>query len=543
MRAHPVGASLATTIMVAAVVVTLAFSLVSLCLSHLQVTTRWSNACQARNLAESLLSVAAARVVEDPDFRETIRLNPATGGQATLTFDTDVAEDEGLPWSLNNLSRESSAPGWNGLVVPGSAAHLVARAVYRGVERKMEAIVAVPAYPYVLATAGPFRSEGGLTVGSLTDPEDLQPDLDPSQLHKGRLASNSRSDQAFVLGAGTHIVGDVSAVGGVVLDPRGKVDGEVTSRGEAVPIPRIPLEDYDPAQSGKPGLQTLTDAAPAALSLEGYCRRSGSLHVRGPLTLKGALVFVEGDLTVDGGIQGKGCLVVQGKTRLGGGSQLASDNVAALLSRGDVTLEGGGSFFQGLVYTEGNVTARDVTLLGTLIANAPEGSTEEPTVTLSNSTVVNSPRTSKVVVPLCDDRPNLFFTPHDGWWEHDDRWDGHRDGDWRSHWDWSRTVALVARVNPDGTYFVHDPKLASVAEKLTMQEAVNHIEALLESHYSWRVHAEERERIWRKLQRLKPAAATAARPSAPAEPQVLTVDPNRFLGLKQKARIVLWRPL
>jgi len=543
MRARAAGASLATTLMVAAVVITLAFSLISLCLSHLQVTTRWSNAYQARNLAESLLALAAARVVDEPGFQDTLRLTPAAGGEAVLTFDTETAQAESIPCSTNNLERESSAPGWGGQIVPGSAAHLVARAVYRGVERRMEAIVAVPAYPYVLASAGPFRSEGGLTVGSLTDPEDLQASLDPDDLHKGRLASNSRSDEAFQLGPGTRIVGDVSAVGGVRLHPDGKVDGRVTSHGEAVAIPRIPLEDFDPQRSGKPGLQTLNDVTTSSLSLEGYCRRQGSLHVNGPLVLKGAVLYVSGDLTVEGGIQGKGCLVVEGRTTLGGGSALASDNVAALISRGDVTLEGGGSFFQGLVYTEGNLTARDVTLLGTLIANSPEGSTEEPVVTLSNSTVVNAPRTAKVVVPLQDDRPNMFFWPNDGWWEEHDDDDHHHADRWDNNWrySWARPVSMVARANGDGTYFVHDPKLASVAEKLTLTEAVNHIEALLESHYHWRVHAEQRDRIWRKLQRLTPAAPAQAAAEAPQ--QVLTVDPNRFLGLKDKARIVLWRPL
>ncbi len=521
--------------MVSAVVVTLAFSLISLCLSHLQITTRWSNSFQARNLAESLLSLAAAKVVDDPNFRETLRLAPSAGGEAVLTFDTETARTEGLPCSTNNLNRESSTPGWDGQVVPGSAAHLVARAVYRGVERKVEAVVAVPAYPYVLATAGPFRSDGGLTVGSLTDPGELAGELDLKRLQKGRLASNSRSAEAFRLGPGTHIVGDVTAVGSVRLDPLGKVDGQVTNNAEAVAIPRIPLDGYDPELSGKPGVQSLAEATTGSLSLEGYCKRSGSLHVKGPLRLKGAVLYVAGDLVVDGGIQGKGCLVVEGSTTLGGGSQLASDNVAALLSRGDVTLKGGGSFFQGLVYTEGNLTAQDVTLLGTLIANSPEGSQVEPAVTLCNSTVVSSPSTAKVVVPLQDTRPNMFFAPYDGWWWDDD---DHRYERGRSN---ARAVKLVVKVNADGTYFVHDPNLANVAEKLTLAEAVNHIEALLESHYSWRVHASERDRIWRRLQRLTPAPPRPAEESAQA--QVLTVDPNRFLGLKDKARIVLWRPL
>ncbi|MBI3923933.1 MAG: hypothetical protein HY319_00150, partial [Armatimonadetes bacterium] len=74
------------------------------------------------------------------------------------------------------------------------------------------------------------------------------------------------------------------------------------------------------------------------------------------LSLEGASLYVEGDLVIKGGVHGRGAVFVTGKTVIEGGSELASRNLAAVLSRGDVRVLGNGqdgSFFNGLVYSKG----------------------------------------------------------------------------------------------------------------------------------------------------------------------------------------------
>jgi hypothetical protein len=184
------------------------------------------------------------------------------------------------------------------------------------------------------------------------------------------------------------VAGDVQAVGNIQLAPGDdcQVGGEV--RGGALPVslPQVNLQALDPAGPGCVDLP----ASMTSQTLSGRGRASGSLLVNGDLELDAALLFVAGDLRVRGGVKGKGAIVVLGTTTIENGCSLDAGHRLALLSRGDVTLTGGGaqgSFFQGLVYTEGRLTANQLTLVGSVLAqgNGPVGLTESNVVTLGDT--------------------------------------------------------------------------------------------------------------------------------------------------------------
>ena len=110
-----------------------------------------------------------------------------------------------------------------------------------------------------------------------------------------------------------------------------------------------PLPEFDVQQLMTPHL---SDPAPAGLSggTLGTSLISDSRCVHGNLAINGDLVFgnngslyVDGDLTLNGGVIGEGAIYCNGKVTIqGGSSSLITNqgNGAALFARGDVTLQG-----------------------------------------------------------------------------------------------------------------------------------------------------------------------------------------------------------
>jgi hypothetical protein len=104
----------------------------------------------------------------------------------------------------------------------------------------------------------------------------------------------------------------------------------------------------------------------------------GDLAVLGTLTLNSAILYVEGDLVVTGGVQGVGAIVSEGKVAISGLTSLASNQVTAILAADDVTLNGVGiasSVFRGMIYTEGSFTADTLTIIGNFVSRRPTTAT------------------------------------------------------------------------------------------------------------------------------------------------------------------------
>lgn len=389
--------------------VALSFTLVSLHLFHLNAGTRYSNAQRARNLAESALNRATWMVIQNPDLgTASSSLDPnvrvqhqggPSGSYGLVCFDPAQATAQGVGHSLNNLENDASAAGWDQRVVPGQAVHLVGRGHCGGVDVHLEAIIHVPRYPYALSSSGPIASPGGLLVGSVANAGDAAGGVDqipPDKLLPGHLATNgldAGGTAALALqGPDILITGDARAVGSVDRDANVEIRGAVRPFDDPVPLPDIDVASYDP--TGRPGLQNLT-AAPALL--QGRARWQGTAQVNGDLVLQDALLYVDGDLTVTGGIRGKGAVVVTGTTSILSGSALDSSNAVALVSGDTLTVNGnqrGSSYFQGILYTEGDLIANDITLMGAVIGNSsgPQGSR----LSLRNADIIQVPELTAI---------------------------------------------------------------------------------------------------------------------------------------------------
>jgi len=380
--------------LVIALLVTLVFTLASLSVSQLTMVSSLSSREEAENAAQAVISLAVERLQKDVAFGSSASNNTlnvtVNGAEGWLTFDQATAADRGLPWSSNNLAGVGSRKGWGGGTVAAGSVRLLAVGTARGARERLEAVVRVPALP-TLAAGGPVNASGGVTIASVASLEQIGPLLrrEPgTESLPADLLSNSNADPAITLGAGTRVAGDVQAVGNIQLASAEDclVEGEV--RGGALPVslPQVNLQALDPAGPG------CVDLPPSMTSqtLSGRARSSGSLLVNGDLELDAALLFIAGDLRVRGGVKGKGALVVLGATTIENGCALDAGHRLALLSRGDVTLTGGGaqgSFFQGLVYTEGRLTANQLTVVGSVLAqgNGPVGLTDSNVVTLGET--------------------------------------------------------------------------------------------------------------------------------------------------------------
>lgn len=384
--------------MVALLVFSLGIALAALSISHLQLDHRRQHAQAAHNQAASAIHKAMARVLADESYGT--RGEALNDDLSRITF----ASDEPV-YSTNNLESRGATTGWGGRVIPRQGLHLVSEASSRGVERTVEALYVVPPFPYAVASSSPVSTVGAVTVGGVEAAADLArlEDL----ILPADLVSNSAAEPAVRWGPGAEIRGDLLAVGPIDVRPGSVVEGRVRNGIAPVSVPRMSLDHYDPIDSESTVRLGPQSALPEHLT--GLFRRSGSVQHAGPLLLDNGVLFVDGDLSIAldsrgrGGLHGVGAVISTGRVSIHGGSQFSEHNGVALLAREGVWLHGGGresSFFQGLIYTEGPLEAADITLLGSLIVRAPE----ESPVVLREARAIHLPELTTIEVP----EPLLF---------------------------------------------------------------------------------------------------------------------------------------
>jgi hypothetical protein len=142
-----------------------------------------------------------------------------------------------------------------------------------------------------------------------------------------------------------------------------------------------------------------------APSFEGFVKSPGNLQVSEGLVLDNSVLYVDGDLDVSGGIQGSGALFVTGQTHISGASQLSTDNSVAVMTQGNVTMDGDSaatSHFQGMVYSEGDFKASHIDLLGVFIQNNPDRKVE-----IDDSRMISMPELSQMQVRVNSPSPPL----------------------------------------------------------------------------------------------------------------------------------------
>ncbi len=386
MKHNKRGSGLATVLLVTAIATTLAFTTVGLSFHHLSATTRMGNGYYAKNLAEAALAKAIDKIMTDQDYGRTvtadttIRINfpdaPA-GSYGLLTFDSAEAQNYNnsqpgarLPGCFNNLLSDTPrlAPEAN---VPGHAVFLSAVGVCKGSTRRIDTVVYVPKFPWALAASGSIRSTGDIFLASVRKGGDPNVDAD---LLPASLATNSAIGDKAVEFAGTNITikGDLQSHSGAKLG-NALILGEKRLNAATITLPSLNIADYD--TKNKNGVSNLADIQTSA-PVKGFAHRSGDLLCADSLVLDGAVLYVDGNLNVSGGIKGTGAVIVKGKTTVAGTSSFVGDNKLALLSEGDVAITGTSdnpSHFNGLLYSEGNLSASHTNLVGTVIANDKTG--------------------------------------------------------------------------------------------------------------------------------------------------------------------------
>lgn len=343
----------------------------------------------AQRLAESVVHLAAARIMENPALAPTdlpdleMTLAAFPGGTGKLALEKSRADALGLKLSVNNLLGRVRQAGWGGTVVEPETASLVGTGNFAGKTCQVEVVLHVPAFPYVVASSVPLASNDGLGVFGIASPTALQngfSQIPADQITPGHLATNAEDPSSSVRalelkGSGTHVEGDAQAHGQVRLTDGAAVNGEVKNNSDVVDLPKIDVHQFDPI--GKEGLSELSSANLGATTLSGFQRRSGNLNVSGGLKLSGGVLYVDGDLTVTGGVTGKGAIIATGKVTVQGGAALDGDNQTAILAQGDLTLAGTPSSsaeFRGLIYTQGNLDSRYTNIAGAVVVNNPDSS-------------------------------------------------------------------------------------------------------------------------------------------------------------------------
>ncbi len=377
---RPCGVSLGGTVLAISVLAVVAFSLSSLVITHLRMSSRQRGAEQASNAARSAISAAISKIMESPEFGQSrsaeqeIRLQmPDAVG--LLTFNEADAREESMPYSTNNLDGREDVPGAEGALVPASTVYLTAVGRSNGVERYVDAVLRVPPFPWAIASGGRIETRNGVLVASL--PEGVwPPPTDESLMLPADLVANGSGSQAITLGDGSRILGDVETVGAVYISSPDKVvvKGEVRNGSAPVEIPTLNPDDFDPAGNGTDHF-TLNDGNVGEIS--GTARASRSLDFAGPLKLDNAQLFVDGDLTLRGGVRGAGAIIATGDVRVIGGAQVETPTELAIISGGKVQLAGTGaerSRIRGIFYAEDGLEASEMTLVGSLLTgNASTG--------------------------------------------------------------------------------------------------------------------------------------------------------------------------
>ena len=375
------GASLVNTLMVSTLLAGLAFTTATLTISQLAVNSRLENSKIARDLAESAASKCLAQVMANPDWAgdTEVKLDCAPGGWGRTSFSKSTAGGWSIPPSTNNLSGLTSLTSQADAKrsLPPTSVEVYSVGSYRGATSKVCQVIAIPPYRYAMASTGTIRSSGGLTVASVDDPAVLTNGFDSvldEQLQAGHLAGNHVGPQSVVLestpGQPVLIKGGVDSAGGVSLLGGAKVLGSVRQNGQPVPLPSIDVKDYDPRDRS----DVVKTELPVQehFRIEKPTRQKGDLKINSGLELSKGYLYVEGNLDIYGGIKGKGAIFATGDVKIHGVSTYGANDQEAIVAKGDVGIDGtdrNHSIFQGVVYTEGNFNAKDVTLVGSLVGN------------------------------------------------------------------------------------------------------------------------------------------------------------------------------
>ncbi len=408
---RPRGVALGTVMICLVALSLILFTATSAGISQLRLAEASTRQEHARNLAEAALSRAIAemartdfafgRIVTDrievtvdglPDAVGTVTFNPGEPGFAQ-------------GYSLRNLDSDENKPGAKNHSVPGRTVHLVARGKVGNSEQWMECLYYRPPFPDGLAATGPVDAKGLFLTGVREDtayqggdPGSIPPEqFRPANLFSNSTAGFSPGEPAVKIGPACDIRGSVGAVGSVAVDPDAAVRDEVLPGSEARAVPNMDLPAL--ANEIRQNAVDVVGGGAVVLDENWYAKSDGPLTVSS-LDLNGTALAVNGSLTVNGPVTGSGIIIVNGDVNITDGrSEVTTTEQVAIGCTGDFNLSANspeGNYFQGIVYSEGDLDAHDITVFGAMIVNGK--SPARGSAKLDNVRFIQSPGSVQVAL-------------------------------------------------------------------------------------------------------------------------------------------------
>jgi cytoskeletal protein CcmA (bactofilin family) len=399
------GMALGTVLVVATLMALAAFILAGVTSLTLNRAQRQVASLDALDLAEAAIARTISQLHANNKFglnNEEVPVQPVPGDNTRL----GLVSFANVPiYSTNNYNNSVPGSGWNGAVVPAGAVHIVGVGTSHGVQRIVEEVVSVPQFPYAIALAGTLQSQSGLLVTGPVSSGNGVP-----------AAASVASNGSVMVQNAVTITGDLIAQGSVSLPANAVIDGRIVNG--SVDLPQVSLGSFD--ISTQPGAQPVSSSS-GDVTVSALQYSAGDLSVGGNLSLNG-MVYVKGRLSVTGAVTGNGAIVVRGPADIHQGVDLhglspgqaagtAPSNMVALLADGDVNLQDSTTnhYFEGLVYTHGNFTASNITILGAFVASPPAGSgPSSGAMQLDNVQVAQVPAASSLTVTVGGNNANTL---------------------------------------------------------------------------------------------------------------------------------------
>ena len=386
---------LGVTLSVVALLAVLGFALSGLTITRVGILSGLEQRQVCRRLAQSALAEAVQRLSDPANQNQTslpsVEINSGEG-RGLLAFTSTEATRLGIGRSDNNLGGAGFTLAADGQRVPPATARLLAEGRSGSHVERIEALFSAPLFPYAIAATGAIESRGGLVVATLQGctPESRQQLLsDPVKYGlPAHIISNAGQGQVLLGGPST-VCGDVRCSGAVVLQGTPvRVLGELRERADQAGLPTVQLRNFDPIACSVTCDQVVGATLPSAI----YQRPTvvnGDLRITGDLEMRHCLLYVRGNLRVDGELKGTGTLAVEQNATLRG-AYLKTSGRMAVLCGGDVTLQGDGAqetVFDGIIYALGRVRATRLTVTGALIAAGPAPA-GQPQILLEDAAVL-----------------------------------------------------------------------------------------------------------------------------------------------------------
>lgn len=350
------GFALAYFLIISALIIMLTGSTLVLGREGLRTTRGGVDASRALYAAEAGMNLIIAELERDSNWTGSADDVAMPGGAASYSFEfVAIGATAGMDQSINNLSQDTSAPSYRGTdTVPPHSALLVVTGRSGLATRTVEALVVsgmnVREGEALIATGkvdmvGDVKIDGRKSLVNMeTVPADFHTNIDFGEVQV-RYRSADSGQQLEVTG---NLTCSSPLPESDVFNINPPIDlTKLRSNKPAKWIPRPNIQAM--VDDGIGSLSTPIPTTPGELRMSGQNYYDDDVTVQGDLVLEdGTVLLVDGNLTVNGSISGRGQVVVNGNTSFFGEARVAfyQDDYVSLLSKGHVVLRG----FKGQEY-------------------------------------------------------------------------------------------------------------------------------------------------------------------------------------------------